>query len=219
MAKNTEKNLALKLRHQDLSYSQIQSRLNVSKSTLSNWLKDFPLSSQRINELRSNNPKRIERFRNTMKKKRDKGFEEVFQKVKNEIGVLSKRELLIGGIFLYWGEGSKSADYTTSVSNTDPDVIKFFIKWLSLFGVKRNNLKINLHLYNDMSINKEVNFWAKELQVPHSCFRKPYIKESKFSNLSYKNGFGHGTCNVRYSNKEVWQYSMMALKYIKSVSV
>ncbi len=202
-----------------MSYSQIKSKINVSKSTLSAWLKEFPLSRQKINELRANSPKRIEKFRNTMRAKREKTFDSVFHKVGNELGRLSDRDILIGGIFLYWGEGSKSADYTTAVSNTDPDVLKFFIKWLSLFGIKKDKLKISLHLYSDMDINEEINYWSKELNVPKSNFKKPYIKKSKLAGLSYKNGFGHGTCNVKYLNKEMWQYIMMALKYVRENSV
>ena len=44
---------ALKLRTKDrLSYGEIQKRLNVSKSTLSYWLREFPLSKQKIAELK-----------------------------------------------------------------------------------------------------------------------------------------------------------------------
>lgn len=200
-----------------MSYSQIKDGIGVSKSTLSTWLRDFPLSNERINELRANNPRRIERFRNAMKAKRDRSFDEVYKKVGSEVGALSKRDIIIGGIFLYWGEGSKSSGYTTSVSNTDPDVLKFFIKWLGLFGVKKETLKVSLHLYKDMNIKKEIDYWTKELNIPRRCFRKPYIKDSTLSGLSYKNGFGHGTCNVRYFNKDMWQYIMMALKYIRKM--
>lgn len=219
MAKKEQRSDALKMRRRGMSYSQIKDKLCVSKGTLSVWLREYPLSISRINELRANNPQRIERFRNTMKAKRDKGFEEVYKNAVNEIGKLSKRDMLIGGIFLYWGEGSKSSSYTTSVSNTDPNVLKFFIRWLSLFGVEKSELKVSLYLYKDMNIKKEVDYWVKELNIPRSCFRRPYVKDSTLSGLSYKNGFGHGTCNVRYFNKEMWQKTLMMLKYVRGNSI
>lgn len=219
MRKTKQKSYALKMRKQGMSYSQIKSEINVSKSTLSLWLKDFPLSTERISALRANSPRRIEKFRNTMRMKREKSFNDVFHRVSGELGRLSNRDILIGGIFLYWGEGSKSADYTTAVSNTDPSILNFFIKWLSLFGIKKDKLKISLHLYSDMNINKEIDYWSKELGVPRGNFKKPYVKKSKLAGLSYKNGFGHGTCNVKYFNKEMWQYTTMALKYIRENSV
>jgi len=219
MAKLKEKKIALKMRQMEFSYTKIKSKLGVSKSTLSSWLKDLPLSRERINKLRSNNSERIEKFRNTMRGKREAELQKVFAKVKKEIGPLTKRDILIGGVFLYWGEGSKTASYTTSVSNTDPDVLRFFVKWLSLFGIRRDMLRVKLHLYNDMDVSKEVNFWIKELKIPRKCFSIPYIKKSKLSELSYGKGFGHGTCNVKYHDKNMWHYSLMALKYIKMASV
>lgn len=219
MVKIKQKQQALNMRKREMSYSQIKQKLKVSKSSLSIWLRNYPLSTERITELRGKNPARIERFRNTMRAKREKSFDEVFRKVKDEIGKLSDRDILIGGIFLYWGEGTKSSDYETSVSNTDPDALKFFIRWLSLFSISKTALRVTLHLYRDMNKEKELAYWSKELNLPRACFRKPYIKNSNLANISYKNGFGHGTCNVRYFNKEMWQYIRMALKHVRESSV
>ena len=217
--KTSEREKALILRAKGMSYSQIKKELNVSKSSLSLWLNNHPLSAERILELQANSPIRIERYRETMRKKREKGFEVVYQKVKSDLGLLSDRDLLIGGIFLYWGEGSKTSPYCCSVSNTDPDVLKMFIKWLALFGVDKNKLHLSLHLYKDMNIKREVEYWSKELSIPVSLFKRPYIKDSNLSGLTYKTGFGHGTCNVRYYNKSLWQYSLMSLKYIRGQSM
>ena len=133
--------------------------------------------------------------------------------------MLTKRDILIGGIFLYWGEESKSSNCLTALSNTDPNALKFFIKWLSLFGIKKEDLRVKLHLYKDMNITDELAYWAKELKLPLSCFQKPYIKDSYLSGITYKNGFGHGTCNIRYFHKDMWQYWTAALKYIRGKSV
>jgi len=219
MARRLDKEKAIKLRLQGKSYSQIKAKLIVSKSTLSSWLRVYPLSSGRISELRLNSFQRIERYRNTMSKKRDEALDRVYEQVEKGIGSLTRRDLLIGGIFLYWGEGSKSSDCLTSVSNTDPNVLKFFIKWLSLFEIKKKDLRIKLHLYKDMDISKELAFWKKELKLPISCFQKPYIKNSCLSGITYKNGFGHGTCNVIFFCKGMWQYWKMALKYIREKSI
>ena len=217
--KTSEREKALTLRAKGMSYSQIKKELNVSKSSLSLWLYNHPLSAERVLELQANSPIRIERYRETMRKKREREFETVYQKVKSDIGLLSDRDLLIGGIFLYWGEGSKTSPYCCSVSNTDPDILKTFIKWLALFGIDKNKLHPSLHLYKDMNIKKEIQYWSKELGVSTLLFKKPYIKDSKLSGLTYKTGFGHGTCNVRYYNKFLWQYSLMSLKYIREQSM
>jgi len=43
MARFQDKEKALALRKQEMSYSQIKSILGISKSTLSSWLRDYPL--------------------------------------------------------------------------------------------------------------------------------------------------------------------------------
>lgn len=60
---------------EELSYGEIRKRLGVPKSTLSYWLREFPLSEEKILELRrqgwKKNEAKIERFRNAMRKKRE----------------------------------------------------------------------------------------------------------------------------------------------------
>src|SRR3990167_2014020 len=79
MTKLIERNIVLKLRRQGKSYSQIRHIVKISKSTLSCWLKDHPLSKSRIRELRDRSAKRIERFRQTMRQKKKKRFENIYR--------------------------------------------------------------------------------------------------------------------------------------------
>jgi hypothetical protein len=215
IAKEIEKQKAIALRKRGYSYTQIREQLTVSKSTLSLWLKDLPLSKSRIDSLRGKNPQRIERFQNTMRAKREALESNVFSKVGKELGMLSKREKIIAGLFLYWGEGTKAAPCTTAVTNTDPDALKFFVHWLGLFGIKAGQLKVVLHLYKDMDAQKEMKFWSTYLDIPISRFRKPYIKNTRLCDITYKSGFGHGTCSVLYLDKDLYLYVKSALKYIR----
>jgi len=214
MAKKKERRKAIELRKQEKSYSQIKKIVKVSKSTLSIWLRDYPLSKKRIRELRDNNERRIEKFRQTMKEKKEKRWNEVFEKAKKELLPLSKRELLIAGIFLYWGEGTKKMTDNLSVANTDPDVIKFVIFWMTkILGVPKSSLKAKLHLYSDMNIQKEHLFWSEELGIPLERFRKPYIKKTTTASVDYP-GFKHGTCGIFGGTVGLKEMTMMGIKAI-----
>lgn len=59
MARKLDKQRAILLRKRGYSYSQIKNKLGISKSTLSGWLYDIPLSEKRIRELRDLSPQRI----------------------------------------------------------------------------------------------------------------------------------------------------------------
>ena len=82
MAKKLERRKAIILRKQGKSYSQIKKVIKVSKGTLSCWLRDYPLSKQRIIELCNRNEQRIEKFRQTMRKKKEKRWNETLEKEK-----------------------------------------------------------------------------------------------------------------------------------------
>ena len=212
-----KKKQAITLRMKGMSYTQIQERVEVSKSTLSSWLEKYPLSQAQIYQLRDVNPRRIESFRNTMKKKRDARITLQAERVRFDIKKISTRELFIAGFFLFWGEGAKRRSGEVSLTNTDPNMIAYFIKWLILLGAKKEHMRFTLHLYKDMDSKKELIYWSKKLKFPLSAFHNPYIKNTTISEISYKNGFGHGTCNARYMSQESNDYVRMGLSQIRDL--
>lgn len=217
MTKKLDKQKAITMRKKGMSYGQIKEKLRISKSTLSNWLSNMPLSEKRIRELRADSPIRIERYRNTMKAKRDLKNKIAYQKISEKIGNISQREFLIAGLFLYWAEGSKTKTFAIALTNTNPNMLILFIRWLKFFDIPKTKLKIYLHLYSDMNIRKQINFWSKTLDIPISQFRKPYIKKTTFSSITYNNGFRQGTCSVIVEDRKLTSEVMMGIQYIQDV--
>jgi len=217
MANKLLKQKALQMRAKQMSYSQIKEKLGVSKGTLSSWLRDFPLSARRIDELRGSNLQRIEKYRNTMKKKDDLKYSLAYTNVSKKIKKLTTRDIFLGGLFLYWAEGGKTDRSTISFTNTNPAMVKFFVKWIIELGVDKSRLKIKIHVYSDMDIDKQINYWAKMLNVNKAQFYKPYVKETKLSSITYTNGFGQGTCSVIYSNRKVADFVLMGIKRIQDI--
>ncbi len=217
MALFIKREKALALRKKEMSYSQIKKILRVSKSTLSYWLRDYPLSKQRISELRDHNEKRIERYRETRRKTKEKRLKEFYLEQKKKIFPLNKRELFLAGLFLYWGEGGKTMSNHVSVSNTDPSVINFFINWIeNIFKIPRDKLRFSIHLYSDMNIKNEISFWSQTLHISEKQFSKPYIKNSSSLRINQKGGFGHGTCNARLGNARLSEQVLMGIKAISN---
>lgn len=211
-----EKLKAIRLRKGGASYNQIRKEIKVSKSSLSLWLHNMPLSEKRLRELQGFNAVRIEKYRETRRRTREARWAKVRETAKKDIGLLNKRELFLAGLFLYWGEGGKTKVAATTISNTDPAVILFFIRWLKLFKVPRDRLRVNTHLYADMNVQKELQYWSKILKLPLSSFRKPYIKKSNRAGLTYMQKFTHGTCNLIYENRDVSEYILQSLDYIRA---
>ena len=220
MARIIDKNKAIELRKKGMSYSQIKAKLGISKSTLSGWLFDMPLSEKRIRELRDFSPMRIERYRNTMKDKREARWNLVYKKVATDIGKLTKREFFLAGLFLYWAEGGKTERFSMTFSNTDPSMVSFFVKWAEkCLDIKKEDMHLKLHLYKDMNIDEYLDFWSKKLNISRKFFEKSYIKNSRLVDLTYKNGFGKGTCNVRVHRRDKIEYIIQSLKYLSQLDM
>lgn len=216
MARRDDKVRAIALRKQGASYTMIQTKLKVSKSTLSGWLKDHPLSKKRIGELSWRNERRIERYRATMRKKREVGTALAYGRVSKRISTLSKRDMLIAGLFLYWGEGTKTSKGTLALSNNDPHVLLFFIEWIVQLGYSRDKLRVYVHLYADMDATREIRYWSRILRLPLTQFRKPYIKETKTTDITYKSTYTHGTCNVIAYSSDIHEEVIESLVYLRN---
>ncbi len=211
--KGSEKQKAIELRKRGSSYSYIQEVLRINKSTLSAWLKAYPLSEDQKKKLKD---ARIEKYVSTRRKNREIFLEKIYKEQKKRILPFARRELLIAGLCLYWGEGSKSNINELRIANTDPAVIKAGMHWLkAVFGVPYSKLTVRLHLYSDMNVHRETGFWSALLGLPLASFKKPYIKDSRLSDVTYKNGFGHGTCNIMLYDGKVSKQVFAGLRVLR----
>jgi DNA-binding transcriptional ArsR family regulator len=209
---------AIKLRlEKELSYGEIKKRLGVSKSTLSYWLKEFPLNEEKLIELRRKGWKKgevsRERFRATMMEKKKEKEKEAYALYRERFTNVSKDDFFIAGLTLYLGEGGKLNNTQVSLANTDPKVIRFFIKWMCLFfETKKEEIRVQLHLYENMDIKKEKTFWRKELSLQEKQIYKPSIRKLKKKSFSYKSSYRHGTCSVYILSTEKKRKVMMAIQ-------
>lgn len=217
MAKRALREEATKLRLQGYTYGQIKRELNLSKSTLSDWLKNLPLSEDSFQRLSKNREIsrdiRIERFRQTSRKKWLSRLSMVLESQEKEMLPLTEKELFLAGVFLYWGEGSKQRGLV-AISNTDPRVVTFALYWMvRALKVPKEKIKVRLHLYSDMNLEKEADFWSQTLDIPSNQFKPSYVKKTTREGITYKS-FGHGTCNVMCFSVTLSEKIAMTIKAI-----
>jgi hypothetical protein len=182
------------------------------------------LSEERILELRRAGWKKgeasRERFRNTMRQKRQQRAQEIYALKKEEFSALPKEAEYIAGLMLYLAEGAKRAKYDIQLANTDPDIIKFFARWLTDYlRISKETLHFQLHLYEGMDIEKEENFWQNTLGTPKSQFYKTQIRPLRAGSFSYRESFRHGTCQIRYNDGLRKMELMTAIKAFMDVSL
>lgn len=214
MTKFVEKRKVIELRRRGKSYSEIKKIVKISKSSLSLWLRNIPLTEKQILRIKGKKEQTIERFRETMSRKRARRTSGYYVDQSKKWLPLSDRELYLAGLFLYLGEGGKTSRNTVNICNTDPSVMKFVLFWmLNSLKVPKNEIRLNLHLYSDMDIEKESNYWLKQLGLTKKHLNKPYIKKSRKTDLDQK-GFGHGTCSLCVHNTVLKENILMSLRAI-----
>lgn len=182
MAKFREKSEARKLRKRGLSIKNIASDLKVSSSSVSLWTRDIILTPEQYKVLdnHARDPfygKRLDYIRK-VKQETNKKIEKLKRDGIKEIGIVSKRELFLIGVALYWSEGFKK-DTQVGFSNSDPSMIVIFIKWLfEVFDYTYDDLivRVTLNMGHKGRINEVEKYWSGITKIPLENFRKPFFQ-------------------------------------------
>ena len=203
---------AIRLRKEGYSYGLIKERVNVSKSTLSNWLSEIPFHPnkevlRRINEasLKMIRTKQYEKFRvwNIIKRE-----------AAHEVGMITKRDLFMLGLGLYIGEGAKSYS-TVAMANSDPKIIKLAIKWFSkIYKVPKENFILAIHLYPDNNVGEAIKFWKKNTGIPRTQFIKTQIDRRTNKRSIKRKMLPYGTAHLRVRTKGNPKFGVQLLRRI-----
>jgi len=185
------------MRKRGFSYSEIQNKMNLPKSTIAYWLRGVKLTKEQEKNLRN---RRSEIAKANIEKrvsKTAKLIEEIKSSSAQTIDKISKRELWLMGIVLYWKSRNKSdvkngARFTSS----DPSLIKLFLKWLYEIGeIKTDEIipDIFIEKSNEAAVDDAKKYWAKITKLPKSHFRHVYFHKRKKPQVGKKyrrNGYG-----------------------------
>lgn len=209
-----DKQKAIELRLQGKSYNEIRKILGISsKGTLSYWFRDLKLTPLAQKRLENNmqlargrgllefNRKRTARIKKENEEERAKGFE----KIKS----LTKRELMLVGTALYWGEGTKWGKYTRTpsleLSNSDPQLIYLFMRFVrEILQVPDEKIRAGIHLYESINNEEAKVYWSKVTGLPVDRFyivqqiSRASKRKRKFNKLPF------GTAVIKVNNRLVF---------------
>ncbi len=195
---NALKAKSVKFRKEGLSYGEIRKKVNVSKSTLSYWLKDVPLKEEYKKRLYTNKILNLARGAQSQKERRLREIADIIKNSKKEIhNPISLESYRLFGAALYWAEGNKKSKL--GITNSDPYLIVFMVKWFEkILKVPPVTLKAWLNIYpqqNDLSIKK---FWSQLTGIPLENFGKSFVKP--LSKNYKKNNLYYGTIQIKVPN-------------------
>lgn len=203
MSKSQLRNQAIHLRKKGISVNKIAIKLNVAKSTVSLWVRDIVLSIEQLENLRKASVLGAERGSlkgALIQKERWLNAIEEYKKLGLEaIGSLTDRELLIAGLALYWGEGSKKTR-EVQFCNSDSKMILFILIWLKkCFDIELQDIRCKVGI-NEIYKKREKHikeYWSMVTSIPMEQFTKTSFKHVLNKKI-YNNFDNHyGTLSVK----------------------
>lgn len=195
MLKNDNKKIAQKLRFEGKTYSEILDVVPVAKSTLSIWLREIGLSKKQKQRITIKKILGRKRGAEAQRNKRIKSQQKIIDSAISDIDHISRRELWLIGISLYWAEGSKEKEYRigqrTSFSNSDPNMIKVYIKWLlHCVGVDKDDISGDLYIHKSHvgNIDEIIGIWADKIGCSRNFIKHVYYKRGKVKTVRKNTG-------------------------------
>lgn len=203
MAKSKEKILSRESRRQGQSIKEIAHKLQVSVGSVSSWCNDIILTKKQQENLNSRitDPFYGNKYKYLAERKAIflKKVNDLKQKGIAEIGKMTKREIFLVGIALYWGEGFKK-DHLVGLATSDIKMAIFYVHWLDCcFGIK--NTQLILRVTANISYKKHIGllekYWAKQLNIPQVQFSKPYFQITKWKKIYENKNEYHGVIRIK----------------------
>jgi hypothetical protein len=179
------------LRQEGYSIAEIVEETKSNKGTVSNWVRDIPLTDEQKVALARANPRWANAYEGGQANRRKS---QIQRKAAQQAGREAARQgnaLHEMGCILYWAEGAKRKSGIHFI-NTDPDMLTFFMRFM------RESLNVldewvSLHVHcNTEDVNEHERmkrYWLHTLHLPPSCFRKVILKpKSKHQHTAQDNG-------------------------------
>lgn len=198
-AKTIERNTAIKLRKKGWSYREIQTKIKISKSSLSLWCKNISLTKNQIARLKNKRPVG-NKGALANKIKRLNEINTIHKLARKEIRKLTSYQFKLVGIALYWGEGDKK--HNTGITNSDPEVIKFMMKWFrEICKVPEDKFKLSIYYHAGQEETEIKKYWSSIADVSLLQFHKSIFKKEGTGHR--KNILYNGTCKIRICDEDL----------------
>jgi len=180
-AKDEARAAARELRVQGHDYEEIANHLGVSKSSVSLWVRDLPVPPRlSYEEIRRRAAEGAHRYWAVEREVREARRASERACAAAEIGELTNREILVAGALTYWCEGMKNKPHRRNdrvvFINSDPALITFFLRFLDVAGVTRDDLIFRVYIHENADAEAAQRCWLELAGAQPSQFRRPVLK-------------------------------------------
>lgn len=167
-----------------MSMFEIATDLDVSVSTVNWWMKKYQI------------PKRLRSDANYEKYNKN-GDPFIIKKIAS-----TDDAILYGiGVGLFWGEGNKVSTTSLRLGNTDPALIKNYLRFLREFcGVQEEKIRFGLQIFNDSNPVAAKKHWISELAASEDQFMPTISIIASQGKGTYRKKNQYGVVTVYVNN-------------------
>jgi hypothetical protein len=192
-----------------MSVKEIARLVGVAPSSVSLWVRDIPLTSDQLESLRQRNPAYNNQLRGASRNaERGRARRLAAQREGRERMRLGE-PLYVAGVMLYWAEGDKSSRNAARITNSDPEVLRLFMRFLrECFEVDDERMSVTCNLFADHLARQRAieQFWLDTLDMPRERLCKSFVNVySKYSQKKRTNKLPYGTTRVVVHSTQVVQ--------------
>jgi hypothetical protein len=204
MAKQQLREHARKMRIEGNSIGEISVALKQPKSTVSYWCKDVLLSEQQICAIQGRHTARsvttLLRVAEQQRKERLVREHEATELGKQDVGSITRRDLFMLGLGLYWGEGYKYTHCELGFTNSNPDMILTYMCWLErVYGVSKDRFvcRISINSTHRGRVADVEKYWRAVTGLGADQFTKTSLIHARAHKV-YENSDEHyGTLRIK----------------------
>lgn len=197
MVRNEEKyQQALQYRKRGFTLEEIAKICDVSKSTVSKWLKNNTISAavtkQNKKRAGQENAKRLKLVNKARGGERANRYKEAIRSAETEYKHYKANPLFVAGVMLYFANGDLKDENRIRFSGSTAEAHKVFIKFaMEYLGVEKKDIHIWLQLYPGMKEETSMKHWRQKTSLPYSQFYKNHFIKGKKQKQTLHHGVGN----------------------------
>ncbi len=216
-----EKKKAIILRETGKSIKDIAKILNISKASVSIWVRNVEIDSKQLHLLKSRPHTReaIEKRRSSRLKNESKKRERILNEAQKDIESISFQELKLIASALYWAEGRKRGKRIITFSNSDPILIKIMMRFFrDVCHVSEQRFRGHIHTHSHLNIVETEKYWSTITGIPLDQFYKTYSKLS-ISSQGKMDSLPYGTFDIYVCDSKLFLKIMGWIKKISTLLI
>ncbi len=196
-----DKEEVIRLRKLGKSYNEIRQQIRIPKSTLLEWLGRVGWS-KKIHRILAEKAKltgavHLRKLDKVRGRHLRRVYEEARREARDEFKYLKLHPLFIAGVSIYWGEGDRVSKSSVRLGNTDPSMIRLFVKFLrDVCGIHSKKIFASVLVYPDLNQDECRSFWVNKSGLPESSFNKCIVMKGRHKTWRIR----YGVCTVGASS-------------------